>query len=76
VVLVYGKVADSPDSYALFRYLWDTDPKTSQFRVKKDQEFALKPETDVRYKLIDINEREAVIQTKSGDKIKIPLLEH
>lgn len=72
VVLVYGKTVDSPDSYAQFRYLWDN----SVFAVKKDKEFSLKPEADVKYKLIDINEREAVIQeTKTEKKITIPHLE-
>jgi len=75
VVLVYNKQADSPDSYAQFKYLWDTNPQTSVFSVKKDHEFSLKPDTDVKYKLIDINEHEAVIQTKTQDQIKIPLLE-
>ena len=71
VVLVYDKQADSPDSYAVLKYLWNT----SQITVKKDQEFVLKPETDVKYKLIDISDREAVIQTKTGDKITIPHFE-
>ena len=34
----------------------------SKFTVKKDDEFALPPETDRKYKLIDISEKEAVIQ--------------
>ncbi|MGB8354415.1 MAG: Amuc_1099 family pilus-like system protein [Chthoniobacteraceae bacterium] len=71
VVLIYDKQADSPDSYAVFKYLWNN----TQITVKKDQEFVLKPEVDVKYKLIDINDQEAVIQTATGDKIKIPHFE-
>jgi len=71
VVLVYDTPADSPDSYAVFKYLWNN----TQITVKKDQEFVLKPDTDVKYKLIDINDREAVIQTATGEKITIPHFE-
>jgi hypothetical protein len=72
VVLVYGIVVDSPDSYAYFKYLWDN----TEFSVKKDKEFTLKPENEVKYKLIDINPKEALIQNlKTGEQIKIPLLE-
>jgi len=71
VVLVYNKQVDSPDSYAVFKYLWNN----TQITVKKDQEFVLKPETDVKYKLIDISDQEAVIQTKTGQKITIPHFE-
>jgi len=71
VVLIYGKQVDSPDTYAAFKYLWNN----TQFNVKKNQEFSLKPEVDVKYKLIDINDTEAVIQTKTGEKITIPHFE-
>lgn len=72
VVLIMEKQVDSPDSYALFKYLWDN----SEFGVKKGQEFSLKPEPDIKYKLIDINQTEALIQNlKTNEQIKIPLLE-
>jgi len=71
VVLVLEKIVDSPDSYALFRYLWNN----TQFQVKKDKEFALLPETNLRYKLIDIKEDEALIQTPTGQQVKVPRLE-
>ncbi len=72
VVLVLRKVVDSPDSFAHFKFIWDG----SEFRVKKDGKFALKVEPKVEYKLIDINEAEAVI-TNIGteERIKVPRLE-
>ncbi|MDP9290946.1 MAG: hypothetical protein M3O82_01120 [Verrucomicrobiota bacterium] len=72
VVLVMEKIVNSPDSFALFKYLWDG----SEIRVKKDQTFALKPELDVQYKLIDIQEHEATIENlRTGEKPKVPPLE-
>ncbi len=68
VVLIKEKIANSPDSYAQFRLLLDN----SEFKVKKDQVFALKPEPERKYKLIDISEREALIEDlKTGEKIKV-----
>lgn len=62
-----------PDHYARFAYLWDN----TEFSVKKEQRFFLKPEREVEYKLIDINPNEAVIvNLKTGsDPIKVPHLE-
>lgn len=65
VVLVLTKVTNSPDVYGLFTYDWPQPPL--EINVKKLQEFALKPETDKRYKLVDINESQAVIQLPSGE---------
>lgn len=70
VVLIYQKVVDSPDSYAQLKYLWNGEEIT----VKKDKTFKLKP-TDEEYKLIDISDSEALIESPKGEKIKIPLLE-
>jgi len=72
VVLVVRTEVDSPEQYARFAFLWDH----SEFSVKKDQKFVLKPEPSIEYKLIDIRENEAVIiNVKSGDQIKVPRLE-
>jgi hypothetical protein len=62
VVLVLGKPTNSPDSYAEFDYQWNGKP----IKVKKLQEFVLLPETDKRYKLIDITEAGAVIRLPDG----------
>jgi len=66
VVLVYQKIVNSPDSYALLKYLWNGDEIT----VKKDKKFLLKPDND-EYKLIDISPTEALIENNKGDRIKI-----
>jgi hypothetical protein len=71
VILVIEKIADSPDSYALFRYLWNN----TQFEVKKDKEFVLLPETTLRYKLIDIKEDKALIQPPTGPQVWVPRLD-
>jgi hypothetical protein len=69
VVLVLTKVTNSPDSFGLFDYQWPQPPQ--DIRVKKLQEFVLKPETDKRYKLVDITETEAVIQLPNGEKYTV-----
>ena len=62
-------IADNPDLYARFAFLWDG----TELIVKKDQTFSLTPEPDNQYKLIDIKDDEAVIKNlKTGDQIKVP----
>jgi hypothetical protein len=71
IVLIYNRVTNSPDVYAIFDYEW---PQPSQaITVKKLQEFVLKPETDDKhhYKLIDINETEAQIKLPDGTDYKV-----
>jgi hypothetical protein len=58
IVLVFDKEADDPTSFGEFLYLYDN----SKIRVKKDDEFSLKPEDGKKYKLVDISAQEAVIQ--------------
>jgi hypothetical protein len=58
IVLVANREANDPTSFAEFLYSYDN----SKFTVKKDDEFALPPEPGRKYKLIDISEKEAVIQ--------------
>lgn len=68
LVLVNRQEANDPTSYAEFYYLYDN----STFQVKKDDEFSLAPEPDHKYKLIDINATEALIQDqKSKEQHKI-----
>lgn len=69
IVLVANKEANDPTSFAEFLYLYNN----SKFTVKKDDEFSLSPETDRKYKLIDISEKEAVIQDqKTREQHKVP----
>jgi hypothetical protein len=73
VVLVKEKTATSPESVANFIYSWSG---TQPIAVKKDQEFSLKPETEIKYKLIDVQKDKAVIINlqKPTEKIEIGLL--
>ena len=75
VVLIIGRKTDSPDSYALFHYLWPDANKPQPIQVKKLKEFALQPNTQELYKLIDIKDGGAVIGIPGGDKTyNVPLL--
>jgi hypothetical protein len=56
--LVKEKIMTSPESVANFVYEWG---ERREFAVKKDQEFSLKPEEQIKYKLIDVLPSRAVI---------------
>jgi|GEM_PF-1091786 len=71
VILVLERIVDFPESYALFRYLWND----TQFEVKKGKEFVLLPETTLRYRLMDITEGDALIETPAGMKVRVPRLD-
>jgi hypothetical protein len=58
VTLVKGKVATSPQSVATFVYTWGG---RREFEVRKDQEFSLKPNEQIKYKLVDVQPAKAVI---------------
>jgi hypothetical protein len=69
IVLIANEEANDPTSFAKFIFLLDN----SEFQVKKDDEFSLPPEPDVKYRLLDINENEALIEAvEGGEQIKIP----
>ncbi len=70
VVLVLTQIKDSPDSYAQLIYEW---PKVGQpFVVKRLGTFVLAPDgKDKPYKLLDIKENAAEIQTPTGEKVTI-----
>ncbi len=70
VVLVLDRIADFPDSYARFHYLWNN----TEFEVKKGAEFVLPPDTTRQYKLLDITEGEARIVTPAGQEVTVPHL--
>jgi hypothetical protein len=56
--LVKEKIMISPESVAHFVYAWGGH---REFAVKKDQEFSLKPEEQIKYKLVDVQSAKAVI---------------
>jgi hypothetical protein len=68
IVLVYDRPVNDPTVYGLFKYLWDG----SEIKVKKLESFSVQPEPGVKYKLIDISDSEAVIETPQGEKIRVP----
>ncbi|MBN8709146.1 MAG: hypothetical protein J0I10_07180 [Verrucomicrobia bacterium] len=68
LVLIVRKEANDPTSFGEFLYLYDN----SRFTVKKDDEFTLTPQSDKKYKLIDISRSEALIKDlQSGEEHKI-----
>jgi len=58
LTLVKEKVAMSPEPVATFVYTWGD---RQEFQVRKDQEFSLKPEEQIKYKLMDVQPGKAVI---------------
>ena len=70
--LVKEKIMISPESVANFVYTWG---ERREFSVKKDQEFSLPPEQQIRYKLVDVQREKAVIVNtqKPQERIDIPL---
>ena len=70
VVLVKEKVTNSPDDYGIFSYRWPQPPQ--DIRINRLQEFALRPNVNEKYKLVDIKETEAVIALPTGDKYTVP----
>ena len=73
LTLVKEKVAMSPESVATFVYTWG---EAREFQVRKDQEFSLKPQEEIKYKLIDVQPTKAVIvnSQKPNESIEIGLL--
>ena len=71
VTLIKEKRAMSPESVANFIYTWGGTQQT--FSVKKDQEFSLKPEEDVTYKLVGVEPGTAIIvkTQQPNEKIEI-----
>ena len=71
VTLVKEKRATSPESVANFLYDWDGLKQS--FSVKKGQDFSLKPQPEIQYKLLDIQPDKAIIinTQKPNEKIEI-----
>jgi hypothetical protein len=63
----------SPESVANFVYGWGS---RREFAVKKDQEFSLKPDEQIKYKLVDVQPAKAVIVNtqEPNELIEIPPL--
>jgi hypothetical protein len=76
LTLVKEKVAISPESVATFVYSWPASQPPREFQVRKDQEFSLKPQEEIKYKLVDVQPSKAVIVNtqKPNEPIQIGLL--
>jgi hypothetical protein len=72
LTLVKEKVAMSPESVATFIYTWGG---RQEFQVRKDQEFSLKPQEQIKYKLVDVGPAKAVIvnSQRADEPIEIGL---
>lgn len=73
LTLVKEKVAISPESVATFTYSWPAGQPAQEFQVRKDQEFSLKPQDQLKYKLVDVQPGKAVIVNpqKPNEQIQI-----
>jgi len=71
VTLVKEKPATSPEAVANFLYTWGGTEQS--FAVKKEQEFTLRPQDDVKYKLLEVEPEKATIinAQKPNEKIEI-----
>lgn len=74
VTLIKEKTTTSPESVADFLYTWGGTEQT--FSVKKDREFTLKPQEQIKYKLLDVQPDKAIIVNpqKPNEKIQIPIV--
>lgn len=70
VVLPLKQVVDSPDSYGIFNYKWvkPGGQKTAEFPKRRGETFALPPEADKTFKLIEIQGKSAIIELPDGTK--------
>ena len=73
VNLVKEKITISPEPVAHFVYGWGG---RREFAVKKDQEFSLKPDERIKYKLVDVQSAKAVIVNtqEPNEPIEVGLL--
>ena len=64
---------NSSESVAHFVYAWGG---RREFAVRKEQEFSLKPEEQIRYKLVDVQSAKAVVVNtqKPNELIEVGLL--
>lgn len=71
--LVKERTTTSPESVANFVYLWGG---RREFAVKKEQQFSLKPDEQIKYKVIDVQPAKALIVNiqKPNEPIEVGLL--
>jgi hypothetical protein len=70
--LVKEKIMISPESVGHFTY---SIAEPHEFAIKKDQEFSLPPESDIKYKLIDVRaDRAVIVNSATNETIEVPLV--
>jgi hypothetical protein len=76
VTLPLNTVVDSPTRFGDFEYRWNkkNTEAGAPKRIQRLKEFNLEPEVDVKYKLLDGNPQNAVIQLPDGQSYTVPLL--
>jgi hypothetical protein len=73
LTLVKEQVAASPESVVTFIYAWPVSQPPVEFQVRKDQEFSLRPDESIKYKLVDAQPNKAVIEETSNPNQKIEI---
>jgi hypothetical protein len=73
LTLVKEQVATSPESVVSFAYSWPVRQSPEEFEVRKDQEFSLKPDESIKYKLVDARPNKAVIAEISNPNQKVEI---
>jgi hypothetical protein len=72
LTLIFNTIIDSPDSYGTFKFLLSGP----EFTVKLEKTFALPPEPNNFFKLIDITQTQATIENvKTHEQIKVPAMQ-
>lgn len=64
VVLPKQQDVDSPTTYAVLAYKWNN----TKFAVKKDGEFSLKPEDNIKYKCLSLSDNQVVALNEKDNK--------
>ncbi len=64
IVLPKQEEVDSPTTYAVLTYLWTG----KDFAVKKNQEFTLKPEDNVKYKCVNLSDTDVTVLKEDEKK--------
>ena len=64
IILPKQEEVDSPTTYAVLTYLWTGKP----FAVKKNQEFTLKPEDNVKYKCLELSDIDVKVVKEDENK--------
>ncbi len=70
IVLPKEKEVDSPTTYAVLSYVWNGGDLAArnEFAVKKNQEFSIKPDLNVKYKCIALSEMGVTLLKEDDNK--------